>query len=156
MKARSVPGGDKSATLEATTVAAKRDRTGSTVDIHSWLIDRRRKEREREEMRQARLKNDARFIEKLDERQAERNKLLQEAEERLAQSIAGKKGQKWKPVPFTPWPDANKQAEVVTEDTIFKNVRELCPSFSPAAAELDCLMWSLPPVGAALTLHALA
>lgn len=102
-------------------------RAGSTVDIHSWLLERKRKEKEREEMRLARLKSDARFIEKLDERQTERNKLLQEEQERMAQNVAGKKGQKWKPVPFTPWPETNKgQTEVVTEDVIFqKDVQRL-------------------------------
>lgn len=73
--------------------------------------ERRKKDALRERMLQGRVRREERFLEMLDDKQAERNKQLQEAEERMAQSVAVAKKQKWKPVPFTPWPVDGKDKQ---------------------------------------------
>lgn len=70
-------------------------------------------------MLQGRVRRDERFLEMLDEKQAERNKLLQENEDRMAQNVAVAKAQKWKPVPFTPWPNEGKDKHDIMEDSAF-------------------------------------
>ena len=65
------------------------------------------------------------------------------------QNVAGKKGQKWKPVPFTPWPEANKtQAEVVTEDAIFK--KDVARLFGTVLDDKGVLASRLPSQGGKL------
>jgi hypothetical protein len=104
--------------------AAPGDAPAGTVDVDAWLADRRAKDAAREQLRWARVHNDAKFIEKLERQQEVRNKALHDEE--AAKAAAAAAAANWQTVPFAPLADTKdvKAPDATGEEALFRKDAE--------------------------------
>ncbi len=90
-----------------------------TVDVEAWLADRKAKDAAREQVRWARVHQDAKFIEKLERQQEVRNRQLHEEE--AAKAAAAAAAANWNTVPFEPLTAPKEEAppDATAEEKLF-------------------------------------
>jgi hypothetical protein len=113
--------------------AGAADAPAGTVDVDAWLADRRAKDAAREQLRWARVHNDAKFIEKLERQQEVRNKALHDEE--AAKAAAAAAAANWQTVPFAPLSADTKDVkapDATGEEALFRKDAERLFGEAPA------------------------